>query len=64
MNPKLTQKKKQFLQIQSEGQDVLMLILVTKQKWKALLLWVDLSPPVAHGPGSYALDSRLKSAKT
>ena len=64
MNQKLTQKKKQCLQIQSKGQDVLMLILVTKQKWKALLLRVDLGPPVAHEPDSYALDNREKSAKT
>jgi len=27
-------------------------------------LRVDLGPPVAHGPGSYALDNREKSTKT
>jgi hypothetical protein len=66
MNPKLTQKKKQCLQIQSkgQGQDLLMLILGTKQKSKTLLFRMDLGPPLAHGPGSYALDNRVKSAKT
>ena len=61
MNPKLTQKKKQCLQIQSkgQGQDLLMLILGTKQKSKTLLLWVDLGPPTAHGPGVYALDNSM-----
>ena len=62
MNPKLTQKKKQFLQIQSkgQGQDLLMLILGTKQKSKTLLLWVGLGPPTTRGPGAYALDNRMK----
>jgi|TARA_B110000967_G_scaffold174028_1_gene185964 hypothetical protein len=62
MNPKLTQKKKQCLQIQSkgQGQDLLMLILGTKQKSKTLLLWVGLGPPTTRGPGAYALDNRMK----
>ena len=62
MNPKLTQKKKQCLQIQSkgQGQDLLMLILGTKQKSKTFLLWVGLGPPTTRGPGAYALDNRMK----
>ena len=62
MNPKLTQKKKQCLQIQSkwQGQDLLMLILGTKQKSKTLLLWVGLGPPTTRGPGGYALDNNMK----
>ena len=62
MNPKLKQKKKPCLQIQSKGQeqDLLMLILGTKQKSKTLLLWVGLGPPTTRGPGAYALDNRMK----
>jgi hypothetical protein len=62
MNQKLTQKKKQCLQIQSkgQGQDLLMLILGTKHKSKPLLLWVGLGPPTTRGPGAYALDNRMK----
>ena len=60
MNPKLKQKKKPCLQIQSKGQEVLMLILGTKQKSKALLLWADLGPPTAHGPSVYALDNSMQ----
>ena len=52
MNPKLKQKKKPCLQVQSKGQeqDLLMLILGTKQKSKTLLLWVGLGPPTTRGP--------------